>query len=121
MQSSSALAETLDDANRSAPPIEVSAVLTDGDLSRGGLASVRAWVRTKPGANAQRQARKRERQQAQGLAQITVVAPAEAKPALHAVAKALAAEALAPAMIGRLGAVLAAGGWRARLLRWLLA
>lgn len=74
------------------PPIEAEKVLSDDQLGDGGLIPVRAWMRTKPSANALRQARKKEKAEIEaGKRQLNVVAPADAlsREALRAVAVAL--------------------------------
>lgn len=123
------------------PPIEADKVLNDEQLGEGGLVLVRAWMRTKPSANALRQARKKEKAETEGgRRQLNVVAPADAgsRDALRAVAVALSDgrlsadglralvhfEAAAPASVNpahELGdKVLALTGWRRAVVFWLL-
>ncbi|MGE5503669.1 MAG: hypothetical protein ACM31L_04535 [Actinomycetota bacterium] len=66
-------------------------VLDDGDLARGGIVAVKAYVRTKASANALRQQRKRERQAENGARQLAILAPNDnaSRDALKAVGAAM--------------------------------
>jgi hypothetical protein len=105
-----------------APAIDAADVFDDETLRRGGLVPVRAFVRSKASANAIRQQRKRDKQRAAGLAPLSVAVPNDptVRAAVKATATAIANGALEPNMVLRLAEVLAAGGWRARLVRVLL-
>lgn len=113
-------ATTIEDLEFCDAPIDAAAVLSDEQLVQGGLVPIQGYMRTRPAANAVRQTRKRQRQRAEGLTQLNVVVPDEAKPALKTMAAALTAGDLDPQMIANVSAILAGGGWRARLVRWLV-
>lgn len=127
------------------PVIDAAKALTEDDLLAGGLAPVRAFVRTKAGKAATRQKRHREKLESGGVKQVNIVAPAEAHPVikmlaerlregedLQAVLRDLAKTgAQTPAAAPRnkpkptveadpVNQVIERGGWRAWLLRWLL-
>jgi hypothetical protein len=150
--SGTALFEHIDDAV--AATIEDVALLDDDALKRGGLAPVRAFVRTRQSTTGQRSARHRERQEANGRRQLNLTIPAEdgARAAMKELARAMSAGLVTPSHIGTLIArpgaatsaapahpapasatpdglaadlaqlreVLARGGLRARLVRWLV-
>lgn len=69
--------------------IDADKVLTEDDLLAGGLAPVRAYVRTKVGRAATRQQRHREKLEGEGVKQVNIVAPAEAHPVIKALAERL--------------------------------
>lgn len=117
------------------------AVLTDRELREGGLAAVRAYVPTKRARKskaAERQKKKREADAKVGRIPFSASVPQDSAPHLREISRRLVAgdlpvaavEALAsqaaptPTPPDRLGercrAILAAGGLRARLLRWAL-
>lgn len=129
--------------------IDADKVLTEDDLLAGGLAPVRAYVRTRAGKAATRQQRHREKLENEGVRQVNIVAPAEAHPVIRALAERLrqgedlqavladlardgstvAPEAKpeprpkprpAPTPADPVAEVIERGGWRAWLLRWLL-
>ena len=128
--------------------IDADKVLTEDDLLAGGLAPVRAYVRTRAGKAATRQQRHREKLEKEGVKQVNIVAPAEAHPVIKALAERLrqgedlqtvlrdlakggAPAAPAPGAKPRpkpkpattadpVAEVIERGGWRAWLLRWLL-
>ena len=129
--------------------IDADKVLTEDDLLAGGLAPVRAYVRTKAGKAATRQQRHREKLESAGIRQVNIQAPAEAHPVIKALAERLrqgedlqavladlardgstvAPEAKpeprpkprpAPTPADPVAEVIERGGWRAWLLRWLL-
>jgi len=128
--------------------IDADKVLTEDDLLAGGLAPVRAYVRTRAGKAATRQQRHREKLENEGVKQVNIVAPAEAHPVIKALAERLrqgedlqtvlrdlakggAPAAPAPGAKPRpkpkpattadpVAEVIERGGWRAWLLRWLL-
>ena len=80
-------------------PIESEKVLVDEQLVAGGLVPVRAWMRTKPSANALRQAKKRENvETVQGKKQLNLVVPGDdaSREALKAAAAALSDGRLSP-------------------------
>ncbi len=81
------LFDHLEDAERAQGVADPAAVLTDDQLEAGGLRQVRAFVRTKASKNALRVQKHREKAAAEGLGQVNVVAPDEAKEALRAIAK----------------------------------
>ena len=115
--------ETIEEAMESAAAaIDSADVLDDAALLRGGLVPVRTFMRSKASANANRQKRKREKQRAAGMAPVSIIVPNDpgVRAAVRAAATAMATGALEPAMVMRLGEVLAAGGTRARLVRFLL-
>lgn len=66
-------------------------VLSDDQLSAVGLRPIRAFVRSDASKNALRVKKHREKAAAEGLGQVNVVAPDEAKAALKAIAKRTAA------------------------------
>lgn len=128
--------------------IDADKVLTEDDLLAGGLAPVRAYVRTRAGKAATRQQRHREKLENEGVKQVNIVAPAEAHPVIKALAERLRQGEDVQAVLrdlARDGAtaapeakpqprpkprpateadpvaeVIERGGWRAWLLRWLL-
>lgn len=128
------------------PPIDADSVLSDEQLGAGGLLPVRAWMRTKPSANALRQHRKREKAEDAGLRQLNVVLPADepTREAVKALAERLTGGSLslddvralvqvgaapgaalgavqAPSEASRVGErVLALTGWRRAVVLWLL-
>lgn len=81
------LFDHLEDAERAQGVADPAAVLTDDQLEEGGLRQVRAFVRTRASKNALRVQKHREKAAAEGLGQVNVVAPDEAKEALRAIAK----------------------------------
>ena len=81
------LFDHLEDAERAQGVADPAAVLTDDQLEEGGLRQVRAFVRTRASRNALRVQKHREKAAAEGLGQVNVVAPDEAKEALRAIAK----------------------------------
>lgn len=127
--------------------IDADKVLTEDDLLAGGLTPVRAFVRTRAGKAATRQQRHREKLQNEGVKQVNILAPAEAHPIIKALAERLRQGEDVQAVLrdlARDGAttapeakpqprpkpataadpvaeVIERGGWRAWLLRWLLA
>ena len=128
--------------------IDADKALTEEDLLAGGLAPVRAYVRTRAGRAATRQQRHREKLESGGVKQVNLMAPVEAHPVIRALAERLRqGEDLQTVLrdLARDGAtaapeakpqprpkpkpateadpvaeVIQRGGWRAWLLRWLL-
>jgi hypothetical protein len=81
------LFDHLEDAERAQGVADPAAVLTDDQLEAGGLRQVRAFVRTRASKNALRVQKHREKAAAEGLGQVNVVAPDEARDVLRAIAK----------------------------------
>ena len=81
------LFDHLEDAERAQGVADPAAVLTDDQLEEGGLRQVRAFVRTRASKNALRVKKHREKAAEEGLGQVNVVAPEEARDALRAIAK----------------------------------
>lgn len=114
----------LEDA-RKGQPIDAEQALSDEALEAGGLAPVKAWVRTRQSANAVRTQRHKEKLAAAGVRQLNLQAPE----ALHEALKEMAQAARegrdwrAPALSDearRVVEVMERGGVRARLIRWLV-
>lgn len=80
------LFEMVEDAEADQAVADEKRVLGDEELHAGGLRPVRSWVRTKASRNALRQRRMREREEAQGIKQVTV----KTKPEYHDAVKQLA-------------------------------
>lgn len=70
--------------------IDADQVLSDEQLERGGLVRVEAFMRTKTSAAAARKAKQRETQEAAGIKQANIVAPAAVVETLKHIAKACA-------------------------------
>lgn len=81
------LFDDLEDAERAQGVADPAAVLTDEQLEEGGLRQVRAFVRTRASRNALRVKKHREKAAEEGLGQVNVVAPEEARDVLRAIAK----------------------------------
>jgi len=97
-----ALNETIEDAQKGRL-IDVERALSDEQLIDGGLAPVRAFVRTKQGKAAARQKRYKEKKVATGVRQLNVQVPDGDRDSVK-----------------RISEVLRAGGWRAALIRFAL-
>lgn len=76
----------IEDVEKEAPK-ELTEKYTDEQLLQGGLVKVEAFVRSKASATAVRKARQRKKEEAEGLKQVNVTAPAEIKPILQLIAK----------------------------------
>lgn len=67
-------------------PADPETVLTDEQLTAGGLVKVNAFMRSKASANALRVQKHREKKEAEGVKQINVQASEEARQAIKAIA-----------------------------------
>jgi hypothetical protein len=81
------LFENMEDAENAQGVANPAKVLTDSDLEDGGLRQVRAFVRTKASKNALRVKKHRDKAEAEGLQQVNVIAPEEARAVVKQIAK----------------------------------
>ena len=139
------IAENVEDAKGRAV-LDSDKALSDEQLIEGGLAPVRAFVRTKTGKSALRAQRHKEKAASVGVKQINVMAPESVQPTIREIAKRTKnGEDLVEVMTSllpdreeqappttqttpeppkqtnpeddRVLAVIHAGGWRGRLIR----
>jgi len=80
-----------EDAEKAQAVCDPSAVLTDDQLQAGGLRPVKAFVRTRVSRNAMRVKKHREKAAQEGLEQVNVVAPPDAREVVKLIAKRTAA------------------------------
>lgn len=131
------LFDTVEDAENAQQVADPATTLTDAELEAGGLRQVKAFVRTKASSNALRVRKHREKAEAQGMGQVNVVAPAEARDTIKAIAKRTAGgeslDAVLRDLVGVVPPVVVRlpeseakiikaareSGWRGRLIRWL--
>jgi hypothetical protein len=81
------LPEHLEDVSER--PIDADRVISDDELRAGGLAPVRAYVRTKAGKSAERQKRYRDKQESEGFKQTNVQVPEEHQETIRELARKL--------------------------------
>ena len=70
-------------------PIDPDRVISDEELRAGGLAPVKAYVRTKAGKSAERQQRYRQNKEAQGFKQTNVQVPEKHQETIREIARKL--------------------------------
>ena len=70
-------------------PIDPDRVISDEELRAGGLAPVKAYVRTRAGKSAERQQRYRQNKEAQGLKQTNVQVPEKHQETIREIARKL--------------------------------
>jgi hypothetical protein len=68
-------------------PIDPDRVISDEQLRIGGLAPVRAYVRTRAGKSAERQQRYRQNKEAQGFKQTNVQVPEDQQATIREIAR----------------------------------
>ena len=68
-------------------PIDPDRVISDEELRAGGLAPVKAYVRTKAGKSAERQQRYRQNKEAQGFKQTNVQVPEDQQTTIREIAR----------------------------------
>lgn len=138
------LFSTIEEALKDQAVADADQVLSDEALHAGGLRPVSSWVRTSASKSALRAKKHREKMDKKGLKQLNIAAPVSAHEALKKINAALLdgrtiedamAELVPPSIEIKekivvvekkmpteqvaILKILAAGGWRASVIRWL--